>query len=181
MSPPKRYMDVLERSPGVGVRLAGRPSWRNPMRLSGLKALPHGQCPEVEIVKVAATQPGRPDGRPRGCKATGMSPPKRYREVLERSPGTGTRLAGRPFWRQTMRLSGLKPLPQGHPRPMKLAVTHPGWVGQPRLPPIRSLAISIARVQEISSPTRIARASSSSTRRNWPMTSPVMVLPCWIS
>ena len=143
--------DVLERSPGTGVRLAGRSEPRRSARLSGLKALPqrpsrsglkallqnaprtlprrspdgrmavtgdvrrqgcrhpsatgcarafpgHG-CPVGRAVrtatfcalvgpegpptertpKLAVAQPGRPDGRYRGCTATGMSPSKRHR------------------------------------------------------------------------------------------------------
>ena len=127
MSPPKRYTDVLERSPGMAVRLAGRASCRKPMRLSGLKPLLQGH---PAVVRLAGNQPGRPDGRPRGCKATGMSPPKRYTDVLERSPGMAVRLAGRAFWRQTMRLSGLKPLLQAGTQRIQPAKTRP-WAIPP--------------------------------------------------
>jgi hypothetical protein len=71
MSPPKRYMDVLERSPGTGVRLAGRPFRREPMRLSGLKALPQ-EHPRNRN-RGACRGPARTSGRAYGRQPTRLS------------------------------------------------------------------------------------------------------------
>jgi len=102
--------DVFERSPGRGVRLAGRPVSRNPIGLSGLKALPRG-CPRNhDPCHDAARTAGWPFPGMYGDRDVAIQAPQ---DVLERSPGMAVRLAGRPVSRNPIGLSGLKALPPG--------------------------------------------------------------------
>ena len=71
-SPAGKHGEFHERRLRQATSLPAAKTGCYPNHLSGLKALPQG------IVRFAVTQHGRPDGRLRGCKATGMSPPKRY-------------------------------------------------------------------------------------------------------